>query len=525
MVKLIFVLGLAFAIALAFVFVQPLRSQQQQQQQQTETGIGFVNDPVYGPVLPGSYIVVMKDSAFASVDSDPKFADKDKVKPSAIPERQAKVVPGLMREYDAKIDKIISDKVKAYNGTTKVPMSHASSPLGKQEAKVEHVMSHAIRGFTVVGVNDPSIFALDPDVDYVEPQQVAFPDTQYLPRGVDRVDVDRTTTTAYKADNKENKPNVDVAVIDGLVFPHTDLYLVESVDFIPTNLGWTHGYAHHGTHVAGTCCARDNLGGVVGTAAGARVHSVGVCGSGPEDNCSNLNVAFDWVTAHASTIEVATMSIGTSCGFLCTNAPASPSSTITAVNNMVAAGVTFFVSAGNDRIDASSKAYCDLANAICISSLSDFDGKCGSLGPDFTFTKAGNSYSQPDDSRTYFSNFGSAVDLMAPGMAILSTWNLEPMGTDFVLGGKPIDQAYPYIGISEQGQYAQISGTSMATPHAAGVGALVKLSNPSFTPAQVKSALQTDAYSQSQSCDGFGKGGISNPNDESSEEILYAAPR
>ena len=67
----------------------------------------------------------------------------------------------------------------------------------------------------------------------------------------------------------------------------------------------------------------------------------------------------------------------------------------------------------------------------------------------------------------------------------------------------------------------------MASPTAAGIGALIKSKNPSFTPAQVKSNMQSNGYSQTQSCDGFGKGGLvgggtDGANGRSSEKMLYA---
>jgi subtilisin family serine protease len=80
-----------------------------------------------------------------------------------------------------------------------------------------------------------------------------------------------------------------------------------------------------------------------------------------------------------------------------------------------------------------------------------------------------------------------------------------------------------YIGTSEQGKYATLSGTSMSSPIAAGIGGLVKSKNPSWTPAQIKTDLLAKAYPQTQSCDGFGKGGLTSAaNSKSSEKILYA---
>jgi subtilisin len=126
---------------------------------------------------------------------------------------------------------------------------------------------------------------------------------------------------------------------------------------------------------------------------------------------------------------------------------------------------------------------------IAVSAITDSDGKCGGLGPSTSYGR--------DDSFASFSNYGSAVDIAAPGVNILST----------------------YKGSS----YAYMSGTSMAAPHVAGAAALYKATvNPSASPSSVKSALLNQGSKISTVCDGNGHGYFTADPDIYHEPLLYA---
>jgi subtilisin family serine protease len=118
--------------------------------------------------------------------------------------------------------------------------------------------------------------------------------------------------------------------------------------------------------------------------------------------------------------------------------------------------VTYVVAAGNSAADANNFRPATYEEVITVSALADFDGKSGGLGAPTCRTDV-------DDTFANFSNYGSDVDIIAPGVCILSTWN--------------------------DGGYNTISGTSMASPHVAGAAALYKANNPGATPLQVKQAL------------------------------------
>lgn len=499
-------LVVAFAIALSFIFIQPIQSADAQsfpspdpQLLVSQNPDKYTLDKNGYPIVKNAYTVLLKNETFAPIDNDPKFANPNQFKPSNIPERNAQVVPELLHEYTVETGAIVYDKVEQYNGTDLSSLA----PLPMQGGHVEEVYSHALRGFSIINTEDISIFVNDPDIAVVEPQYVSFQDTQYNPTGIHRAQQHIST---FGPDNVEDFPDIDVAVIDSRVAStHPDLNVFRTQVMFSgaagsASEGWsTTGFGTHGTHVAGTIAARDNLGGVVGVIPGARIWSLASCGPVSE-GCIGPNLALDFVTANAASIEVVNISSGISCGWLCSNPPLGSTTQQTAFANTIAAGVTIVVSAGNDRANADNRHWCSIPNVICVSALGDMDGLCGGKSPSFTRTVSGVTYTQLDDTIAYFSNFGSVVDLMAPGLNIASTAPESPnMGT-------PITSSF--IGESIHGRYVLLSGTSMASPFVAGAAAIVKLKNPSFTPAQVLTDLQAKALTQGTACDGGNRGGL-----------------
>lgn len=409
----------------------------------------------------------------------------------------------------------------------------AEELIEDQGANVTQIYDRVLNGFVVEGVQDVTPLIQDPAIDTVEPNFKVYPQTQYLPTAEDRLDLDRAITLSSRPDNRESRPNIDVAIVDQPVASqHPDLVVVQRVNLIDgcgsaiippgsPNAGAVktcyleNGY--HGTHVAGSIAARDNLGGIVGGIPGARIHSWAVCSV--NGGCSHADTLQAWNAIIANgQIEIANESVG-SCGGGLT------STDQTAGQNLINAGVTMFTSAGNCNALTTNSPYCGITAFICVSAMADFDGKCGGQSSLTTQSAAGTNR---DDQRAAFSNHGPEVDIMAPGVEVLSTY---PGSTAI---GDPAPPASgwgtgtgvaSYIGTSEHGKYETISGTSMASPIAAGIGGLVKSKNPSWTPAQIKTDLQAKAYAQNQACDGFGKGGLAaGANSESSEKILYAQP-
>ena len=399
-----------------------------------------------------------------------------------------------------------NDTLKKQEQRILLKADEINEQLQEQGGNVTNVYDRAINGFAVAGVSDLSPLINDPAVQNVEANIEVPLDRQYQSTGIGRIGLNYASVTApYKPDNRETRIDIDIAVIDTIVSDtHPDLNVISRTRFV----GADKILETHGTHVAGLCCAKDNLGGVVGPAQGARIHNLVVCG-GPDNDVgsgcseSTMMAAINYVINHPE-IEVITMSVG--------GGGAQTSAMNTAQDNVVAAGVPFFQSGGNTGSECLSNWQCNNDSVIAVGNLLDTDGKCGGLGPSVTSTTYGT---QRDDTYAASSTYGSAIDILAPGTFVLSTWR----GDDPDVGTGPL-----YSGGSEQGKYASISGTSMATPLAAGVGSIILAKNPSFTPAQVKSSMQSNAYSQTLSCDGASKGGlVTGANQKDSSKLLWAA--
>ncbi len=299
--------------------------------------------------------------------------------------------------------------------------------------RAEHVYSAALRGFAA-RLTSRQIDALeqDSDVALVEPDGTMFAFAQSVPWGVSRIDGGQPVS------------NVNAYIIDtGIDTRHADLNVVGHVKFGSGPNSDCHG---HGTHVAGTVGAQNNGIDVLGVAAGARLTGVKVLGCGGSGSTSDVIKGVDWVTQNAVKPAIANMSLG--------------GGVSTALDNAVIAsansGVFYSVAAGNSGVDActSSPARAGTHNGVMTTAAID-----------------------SNDNEASWSNFGSCVDIWAPGVSILSTR---------IKGGT-----------------ITMSGTSMAAPHVAGAGAIYLSLNPGMGPADVEAALKGSAVATGTT----GKGG------------------
>jgi subtilisin len=342
-------------------------------------------------------------------------------------------------------------------GSVGAPDMVAAQQARSRTFVVGHVYRAALKGYSaVMSAADAQALRADPRVASIAPDLPVHIDQQVLPTGIDRIDGELSSTVSGDG---SGSVDVDVAVIDtGIDLSHPELNVVGGIN-CSTGNNFNDGNGH-GTHVAGTVAARDNDTGVVGVVPGARLWAVRVLNNRGSGSFADIICGVDWVTANArtgATIEVANMSLsgpgaeppGSGC--------ATGDAFHDAICNSVAAGVTYAVSAGNQHIDAADRVPAAYDEVMTISALADFDGRPGGRA-------APTCRADEDDTFANFSNFGADVDLIAPGVCILSTWR--------------------------GGGYNTISGTSMASPHAAGAAALYKSTHPAATPAQVKSALQ-----------------------------------
>jgi aqualysin 1 len=295
----------------------------------------------------------------------------------------------------------------------------------------EHVYAKALRGFAAFMSDEDAVaMSLDPQVAYVEEDSVvtAFT-TQASPPawGLDRI-AQRGLPLNNSYGYTTTGSGVNVYVIDtGIRLAHTQFGGRARSGFTAIIDGrGTADCNGHGTHVAGTIGAS-----TYGVAKKVNLIAVRVLDCGGYGTVSGVVAGVDWVTTHRVRPAVANMSLG----------GGASSSLDTAVRNSIAAGVTYAVAAGNSTISASSVSPARVGEAITVGS------------------------STRTDARSSFSNVGSVVDIFAPGSSIRSTWYTSNTATNI------------------------ISGTSMASPHVAGVAARYLQNHRTASPATVRTAI------------------------------------
>ncbi|MFN2636452.1 MAG: S8 family serine peptidase [Gemmatimonadaceae bacterium] len=311
----------------------------------------------------------------------------------------------------------------------------AKSLAVKHKGALKHVYKAALKGFALSDLTpvEAAALAQNPLVKLVEEDQVmtAIGTETGATWGIDRVDqhslpLDQT----YNYGNDGS--GVTAYIIDtGIRFDHTDFggRARKGIDEV-TSGGTAADCNGHGTHVSGTVA-----GARYGVAKNANLVAVRVLNCQGSGTTSGVIAGIDWVTANRILPAAANMSLGG--GFSTTlNA---------AVARAVASGVTFAVAAGNSTADACNSSPSSEASAITVGATDINDGFAS------------------------FSNFGTCVDINAPGVNITSDWYSSSTATN------------------------TISGTSMATPHVTGAAVLYLATDPTATPAQVTSALNDNA--------------------------------
>ncbi|GIG65195.1 S8 family serine peptidase [Phytomonospora endophytica] len=318
---------------------------------------------------------------------------------------------------------------------------------------VRYTYHATIKGFSVeMSEGEAKRLAANPAVSYVEPvrmARIAGEQTNPPSWGQDRVD-----QTDLPLNQKYGYPDtggqgVTVYVLDtGIRFSHGDFggRAVSGPDYVD-NDNDAADCQGHGTHVAGTIGST-----TYGLAKKAKLVSVRVLdcqGSGAWDGIVS---GIDWVTANAAKPAVVNMSLGGS---------GTNSTLENAVKRSIAAGVQYSLAAGNDNTNACNFTPARVPEAITVGATAN------------------------NDSRSTFSNYGSCLDIFAPGTNIVST--------------------------SNSGGSQTMSGTSMAAPHVAGAAALYLGANPSATPAQVRDALVNNGS----------KNKVTSPGSGSPNVLLY----
>jgi subtilisin family serine protease len=198
----------------------------------------------------------------------------------------------------------------------------------------------------------------------------------------------------------------------------------------------------HGTHVAGTVGGK-----TYGVAKAVRLIGVRVLDCNGSGSTSGVIAGVNWVATHRVKPAVANMSLGGGASTALDNA----------VKAAIDSGVTFVVAAGNSNRPACRFSPARVSAAITVGATTSTDAQAS------------------------YSNYGSCLDLFAPGSAITSAWYTSTTST------------------------VTISGTSMASPHVAGVAARYLQGKPtSTTPKQVRDALVANATTVTKLRDSFG---------------------
>jgi subtilisin family serine protease len=297
------------------------------------------------------------------------------------------------------------------------------------------VYEHALKGFAVtVAPGLAGQLAADGRVAYVERDAVVTTSTTQSNAtwGLDRID-QRALPLSGTFTYTNTGSGVDAYIIDtGIHYAHADFggRAVKGYDTFGGTGADCHG---HGTHVAGT------VGGATwGVAKGVSLWAVRVLDCNGSGSTSGVIAGVDWVTAHHTGTKpaVANMSLG----------GGASSALDTAVRNSIADGVSYAVAAGNGNFIGRQQDACKYSPARVAEAMT--------IGA-----------TDKTDKKASWSNYGNCVDWFAPGVSITSAWHTGTNATN------------------------TISGTSMATPHTAGVAALYLQGNPGASPQTVRDAL------------------------------------
>ncbi|MFD4526385.1 S8 family peptidase [Streptomyces sp. NPDC058470] len=328
----------------------------------------------------------------------------------------------------------------------KASSSEGKGLISEYGGTVKRTFGAALNGYSAtLSAQEAARLAADPAVATVEQNQTVHVDATQssAPWGLDRIDqTSLPLSTTYTYPDTAGA-GVTAYVIDtGVRITHTQIAgrATNGYDAVEGDNVAQDGNGH-GTHVATTIA-----GSTYGVAKKANIVAVRVLDNAGSGTTAGVIAGINWVTSNHSGPSVANLSLG-----------GGASTTLdTAVSNSIASGVTYAIAAGNSNANASSYSPARVATAITVGATTS------------------------TDARASYSNYGSILDIFAPGSSILAGYNTSDTAT------------------------ATLSGTSMATPHVAGAAAIYLSSHTSATPAQVSTALVNGATSNLVTSPGTG---------------------
>jgi subtilisin family serine protease len=339
----------------------------------------------------------------------------------------------------------------------------ASDLVSALGGTIHHTYSSALKGFSATLPSaavatlqsNPLVAAIEPDqVVSISAAETPSPRTQpNATWGIDRID-QRSLPLSASYNYQYLGTGINVFIIDtSMRLDHTEFtgrVALPGYDAVGDGNG-VNDCNGHGTHVAGT------VGGTTyGVAKGVSLTPVRVLGCDGYGTNSGVIAGIDFVAQSSRRPAVANMSLG---------GGASPALD-TAVQGAIDAGVTMVVAAGNSSDNACNYSPARAPNAITVGATTNADA------------------------RASYSNYGTCLDIFAPGSNITSAWYTSSTATNV------------------------LNGTSMATPHVAGAAALILAANPTASPATVANTLSNNATA----------GVVTNLGSGSPNKLLYAPP-
>ncbi|MEY4068921.1 MAG: hypothetical protein RLZZ332_1257, partial [Actinomycetota bacterium] len=322
--------------------------------------------------------------------------------------------------------------ITAYTVTAS-PGGRTCATSGALTCVVSSLTNGTAYTFTVTATNSVGTGDSSAASDAVTPRAESDGGVAPLSWGLDRID-QRALPLNNRYTRTQSGAGVTVYVIDtGVRATHSELSGRVAAGFTTISDGQgTNDCQGHGTHVAGTVAGTN-----YGVAPAALVVPVRVMNCSGSGSTSDIIAGIDWIITHhqAGVPAVANMSLG---------GPRSAALDL-AVSRGVADGVTFVVAAGNSSLSACTVSPAGEPSAITVGSTTS------------------------TDERSSFSNFGSCLDVFAPGSNIVSAGHSSDVAT------------------------RTLSGTSMAAPHVAGIAALALSQNSAMSPAEVASAIASSA--------------------------------